>query len=80
MRVGKKVGEGWILNPCFHLGKYELLKRESEKPEMAQKSHSELGKEKEDIFSPKGIRTEELPALFTPTEKYLFGRLEPGSH
>lgn len=65
----------------FHLGKYELLKKRiRSKPETAlRKSSLWIGKGKrEDIFSPKGIRTEELPALFIPTGKIFVW--EAGAH
>ena len=78
---GEEGGWGVDIKSLFHLGKCELLKKRiRSKPEMAlRKTSLWIGKGKrEDIFSPKGIRTEELPALFTPTGKILVW--EAGAH
>ena len=78
---GEEGGWGLDIKSLFRLGKYELLKKRiRSKPEMAlRKTSLWIGKGKrEDIFSPTGIRTEELPALFTLTGKIFVW--EAGAH
>ena len=77
--VGRKVGEGWILNPCFTWVNMNYLKRESDRSlrRHSGNPHCGLGKEKERTFSvPRESGQRNYLHYSHPLEKYLFGRLE----